>query len=117
MNRISRLLHKTFLKHRQRRAINLVHRYVIYDKDLEAPRRKNPFERTEPDDPEVLAQTILKGFDPENDQMDRRILFEVTGLTLNKDEFLGEDSSGSEGDLLADDVTDADPLWLDYNYR
>jgi len=41
---------------------------------------------------------ILEGFDPENDKMDRRILYEVTGLSLIKDEFLDEDSSDSDGD-------------------
>ena len=39
---------------------------------------------------------MLKGFDPVGDQLDRRLLYEVTGLELIEDEFKGEDSSDSE---------------------
>ena len=59
------------------------------------------------EDPAVLAQKILDGFDPENDKMDRRILYEVTGLLLNKDEFFDDDSSDSDKELpLEDDGND-----------
>ena len=38
---------------------------------------------------------MLEGFDPVNDPMDRRVLFEVTGIRLYKDEFKDHDSSSS----------------------
>ena len=38
---------------------------------------------------------MLDGFDPANDPIDRRMLFEVTGIRLYKDEFNGQDSSSS----------------------
>ena len=117
MNRISRLLHKTYLLSRQRRAVNHAHRYVIYDEDLNASENKDPFARGELDDPDVHAQKILEGFDPENDKMDRRILFEVTGLTFLRDEFLDEDSSDSEGELLSNENTRADPLKFAFDYQ
>ena len=41
---------------------------------------------------------MLKGFDPVRDALDRRLLYEVTGLELVEDEFKGEDSSDSEAD-------------------
>ena len=68
------------------------------------------------EDPAVLAQKIMEGFDPENDKMDRRILYEVTGLALIKDEFLDEDSSDSDEELpLEDDGND--PQYYAFNYR
>ena len=42
MNRISRLLHKTFFFARQRRAINHSHKYVIADRDITAAANKDP---------------------------------------------------------------------------
>ena len=38
---------------------------------------------------------MLSGFDPVSDQMDRRVLFEVTGIRLYKDEFKDQESSSS----------------------
>lgn len=49
--------------------------------------------------------------------MDRRILYEVTGLTLIKDEFLDQDSSNSDGESVAEDLMDNDPLEQAFNYR
>ena len=49
--------------------------------------------------------------------MDRRILFEVTGLTLIKDEFLDEDSSDSGEEQDAEGLMDSDPLEQAFNYR
>ena len=85
MNRITRLLHKAFFFARQRRAVNHSHKYVIADRDIMATQNEDPQEQKAPEDPAVLAQKILEGFDPENDKMDRRILYEVTGLALIKD--------------------------------
>jgi len=44
LNRVSRLLHKTFFSARQRRAINHFHKYVIADNDLAVATSKDPFE-------------------------------------------------------------------------
>ena len=35
----------------------------------------------------------LDGFDPENDETDHRIYYEVTGQSLYPDEFISDDSS------------------------
>ena len=47
-----------------------------------------------------MIKLLLDGFEPVGDaasnELDRRLLFEVTGLELFKDEFLGDDSSDSE---------------------
>ena len=38
---------------------------------------------------------VIDGFDPENNAQDRRLLYEVTGMRLNLDEFRDNFSSGS----------------------
>lgn len=38
---------------------------------------------------------MLSGFDPVSDQMDRRVLFEITGIRLYKDEFKDQEISSS----------------------
>ena len=41
----------------------------------------------------ALVDKLVDSFDPEKDEMDRRILFEVTGLKINSEEhFEGETS-------------------------
>ena len=39
---------------------------------------------------------FLKNFDPTEDKWDRRLLFEVTGIRLDEDEFLESDTSDEE---------------------
>ena len=39
---------------------------------------------------------FLKNFDPMEDKWDRRLLFEVTGIRLDEDEFLESDTSDEE---------------------
>jgi len=41
---------------------------------------------------------LLDGFDPKNDENDRRILFEVTGMRLFNEEFRDDSTSSSNGD-------------------
>ena len=40
---------------------------------------------------------VLSGFDPEKDERDRRLLYEVTGLRLDNDDFRDQTSSEEEG--------------------
>ena len=44
---------------------------------------------------EEKIEEVLEGFDPVNDHVDRRMLFEVTGIRLYKDEFNDRNSSSS----------------------
>ena len=39
---------------------------------------------------------LLDGFDAENNAIDRRIYYEVTGKKINEDEFIGGDTSDDE---------------------
>ena len=45
---------------------------------------------------EWYLNELLSGFDPQNNILDRRVLFEVTGQSLTPDEFLDSDSSADE---------------------
>jgi len=59
-------------------------------------------------DHEVESGSILDGFNPEDDPIDRRLLFEVTGLRLFAEEFQETGSSD-----LEEDEEDIAPDWTD----
>ena len=94
LNRLSHLVHKTFFLTRQRRAVNLARKFVISDKDMHAE-SKNSKVHSEADNFEYDADKILTEFDPEQNEADRRLLFEITGLQLQADEFTDSDSASS----------------------
>ena len=82
-----------FLK-RQRAALEFSHKYVIADHELAKAQHGQQKEAEEPT-MEKKIETVLEGFDPVNDSMDRRMLYDVTGIRLYKDEFNDRDSSSS----------------------
>ena len=43
-------------------------------------------------------EKILDGFDPNTNEQDRRILYEVTGMQIDINDFKGEESTESEDD-------------------
>jgi len=47
-------------------------------------------------DREQIADDLLDGFDPEASEMDRRILFELTGLQLDDRLFIDDESSSDD---------------------
>ena len=82
-----------FLK-RQRTALDYSHKYVITDHEVAKAQQVQNRTAEEPTTDKRI-ETVLKGFDPVNDSMDRRMLFEVTGIRLYKDEFNEDYSSSS----------------------
>ncbi len=77
------------------------HKFVINDQDI--------IEKSEKDDApdvdtEAVIEKLLKNFEPETDLLDRRILYEVTRMRLNEDEFKDEDSSDSSQEPPDDDT-------------
>ena len=94
MNRISSLLHRINFLGRQRLAVRYSHRYVISDKDIKKAEKEKPQAFVD-DDPNTIDKKVLEGFDPINNQLDRRMLFEVTGMRLHSDEFNDNSSSDS----------------------
>ena len=51
----------------------------------------------------LQQEQVIEGFDLLNNEQDRRILYEVLGLRIYRDEFKDDESSDSLGD-------DTDPL-------
>ena len=51
-----------------------------------------------PRDQDMEIEKILTGFDPRDDERDRRILYEVLGMRLYRDEFM-DGSSSDEDDI------------------
>lgn len=97
MNRISRLLHKQSLLPRQRKAVDYSHRYVIGDKDLQNSNETMANSKAVID-PVAEAEKLIDGFNPDKDAWDRRILYEVTGISLRYNEFAQSDSESSSDD-------------------
>ena len=52
---------------------------------------------------QLQQEQVIEGFDLLNNEQDRRILYEVLGLRIYRDEFRDEESSDSLGE-------DTDPL-------
>ena len=114
MNRISRLLHKINFLSRQRHALDYSHKYVITNRDLSRAtavaaadkfasferRRKRQALLVRPAvDVQAQKDQVLRDFDPAMNENDRRILFEVTGMRLDKDDFRdGESSNETDSD-------------------
>ena len=100
MNRVTHLIHSSTFLARQRRAIKYGHKYVISDKYLDRKEhdrklKKNERPLLEIDSSREISK-VLDGFDPHNNAQDRRILFEVTGMRTNLEEFREGESSDSD---------------------
>ena len=88
------MLHRINFIKRQRTALNYSYKYVITDHDVAQALGGNQREAEEPT-AEKKIETVLSGFDPGSDLTDRRLLYEVTGIRLYKEEFNDHDSSSS----------------------
>ena len=98
MNRVTRLLHKTRFLSRQSRAIAFGHKYVITAEDLDLPMPQEPTSKVRMTETEAvyLIDSLLDGFDPEKNEMDRRIYYEITGMKLAEGEFRDFETSDEE---------------------
>ena len=85
MNRVTRLLQKTAYKARQRLAVTFGHKYVIRDSEVMRAAMEKEQGKRPPTNAEIIDK-VVTGFDPEGDAEDRRILYEVTGMRLNRGE-------------------------------
>ena len=47
---------------------------------------------------ETRIAKVLDGFDPQNSESDRRIIYETLGMRLDRNEFRDDDSSDSQGE-------------------
>ena len=86
MNRVTQLLHRMNFLGRQSKVVDHSHKYVITDRDVRKSNRvsssRGPESRRE--EKSVSIEQMLEGFEPLGDApsnaLDRRLLFEVTGL-------------------------------------
>ncbi len=102
MNRITRFLHKLRFKARQRRAISFFSKYLLTEKDVDDAQNAESGANDAAVE-EVLNYPIEKlygEFEPETDPWDKRLLYEVTGLRLNEQDYRGDDTSSDEDAVL-----------------
>ena len=99
LNRVSQLMSKVIFVSRQRHAVNFSRRFVISDKDIQAA------SHTPAVIPEVIRQAaFVEELDPEGNKIDRRLLYQITGLQLHKDEINDSASELSENSDSDDEV-------------
>lgn len=97
LNRVTRLIHKIRFKARQRRAVSYFRKYVLSDNDIDSSASERQDDKVADDFMEVPdAGILLKGFDPQSDLWDRRLLYEVTGMRLDDQDYRGDDTSSDE---------------------
>ena len=102
---------------RQRRAVKYSHKYVITHNDTKRDdEEKDKHQDTFDIDPNADVAKLLEGFDPINNQQDRRILFEVTGMRLHNDEFQGDSSDDSELDETSQELLPIDYAFMERFY-
>ena len=95
-------MHKDRFLPRQLRTIAYSCKYVITMDDItkhqKASQAKNIAEQTKKTEAEIreLIEDLVDDFDPENDIIDRRLLFEVTRKRLIEGEFADEETSSEE---------------------
>ena len=100
MNRVTRLLHKARFLSRHRYLLAYSHKYVISADDLTRPPQ---IAEATGNNQEVTAEKIdelLKDFDAEKNETDRRIYYEVIGKEIGNDKPDNRDSSDEEWGLL-----------------
>ena len=82
MNRVTRLLHKARFLSRHRYLLAYSHKYVITADDLtRAPQAAPTIENSEVKTAEMIDE-LLRDFDAERNETDRRIYFEVMGRQI-----------------------------------
>ena len=114
MNRISRLLHKINFLTRQRRAVQYTHKFVITAQDVKrATAKKDKNQDSNVKKPETNSTKVLEGFDPINNEMDRLMLFEVTGMRLRNNEFQDDSSSDSENNTASEELLPIDYAFME----
>lgn len=87
--RISKFLQKTLLRKRQRDVVQYFMRYVIENDEI---KKKEIARRAS------TAQQLIEEFNPEQDDFDRRILFELTNRRINQVDYHDDTSFESDGE-------------------
>ena len=101
MNRVTRLLHKARFLSRHRYLLAYSHKYVITADDLaRAPQTAAADGKIEQETTKMIDD-LLRDFDVESNETDRRIYYEVMGRNIvGSDEFDYRDSSDEDWGIL-----------------
>ena len=81
-------------KKRQRKAVKYFQRYLI--QDGHTPKAQNLF------DDDMTAEYMIENFDVQNDKIDRRILYELTGRKLDPEDYWDDSDQDQELDRFAE---------------
>ena len=101
MNRVTRLLHKARFLSRHRYLLAYSHKYVITADDLtRAPKAAPTTGNSEVMETAEMIEELLRDFDAETNETDRRIYYEVMGRQIGQNGFDDRDSSDEDWGLL-----------------
>ena len=95
MQRIGKFLHKVSLARRQRLSVEYFRRYTVQDQDIDEPKhnaRGMPITR------------IVNECDAVNSLIDKRILYEMTGIKLDQELFNDDSSFEDDLSLMVDNL-------------
>ena len=95
-NRISYIANKSKFKSTQRLTVNYSRKFIISDLDMRATRDEAAVIKID------SKEWVIEEFDPEENETDRRLLYQITGLRFNEDDFIDSASEISEN-LRSDD--------------
>ena len=103
MNRLTRLVHKAQFLTRQRLALAFSHNYIISERDVTRLDTREPGARkkvapslSSVENTDRSIDEVLAGFEPDSNEIDRRIFYEVTGRELVEGEYEIDDTSDDE---------------------
>ena len=99
MTRLTSFVFKVFLQRRQRVSVNYFKRYTINKEDVVDDAHKD--KALENEKRAISQERLINECIPEDSQIDRRIVYELTGIMLEPHEFLDESS-------LEDELDDSD---------
>ena len=109
MNRLTRLLHKARFLSRHKYLLGYSHKYVITADDL----TRAPQIAIEMESGAANTEDLLKDFDAERNETDRRIFYEVIGRQIEESKSEDRDSSDEEWGL----ASAPDPQFHAFNYQ
>lgn len=101
-NRISKFLHTVLLSRRQRMAVRFNKVYTIKKMDLERE-VSTSIATKQPFDEDLICELL----EPETNDFDRRLVYEISGVKLREDEYADDTSQDGSDDDTGRDRTDS----------
>ena len=90
---------KVIFKARQRRTVAHARKYVISNRDLSKVKNTTKEDSKHVDQYREFKK-LWRYFEPDEDKWDRRLLYDVTGIRLDQNEFRDSDTSDEENQAL-----------------